>query len=98
MSISIVLGSLIFKMLVVKGWYKCCEGCWFLFEFSSACSHWVWKWIALEYHSWMVVDMVSMDMICHMKEEGIPAEKYLIRTLESLMLAQAMWFWNSETY
>ena len=26
--------------------------------------------MALEYHSWMVVDMVSMDMMHHMREEG----------------------------
>ena len=34
--------------------------------------------------------MVSMDMMCHIREGGISAEKYLIKTLESLMLAQAM--------
>ena len=59
----------------VKDWYECWTGHWFLFEISSAHSHWVWKWMALEYHSWIVVGTVSMDMICRMREEGIPAEK-----------------------
>ena len=27
----------------VKGLYECWVGCWFLFEISFACSHWVWK-------------------------------------------------------
>ena len=46
----------------------------------------------------MVVGMVSMDIICCMKEGGILAEKYPTRMLGSLMLAQVMWFWNSEMY
>ena len=54
--------------------------------------------MALEYHSWMVVGTVSMDMIRRMREGGIPAEKYPIRTFGSFILAQATWFWNSETY
>ena len=67
-------------------------GCWFLLEISSAHFHWIWKWIASEYHSWMVVGTVFMDMIRHMREGGIPAEKYPMRTLGSLMLAWVMWF------
>ena len=97
-STSIALGSLVLEGVGVKGWYECWVGHWFLFEISSTHSHWVWKWMALEYHSWMVVGMVSMDMIHRMREGGIPAEKYLIRTFGSLILAQVMWFWNSETY
>ena len=62
-------------------------GHWFPFEISSACSHWVWKWMALEYHSWIVVGTVSMDIIHHMREGGIPAEKYPMRTFGSLILA-----------
>ena len=42
--------------------------------------------------------MVSMGMMCCMRKRGIPTEKYLIRTLESLMSAQVIWFWNSEIY
>ena len=68
------------------------------FEISSARSHWVWKWMALEYHSWIVVGMVFIDMIHRMREGGIPVEKYPMRTFGSLILAQATWFWNSETY
>ena len=98
MSTSIVLGSLVLEGVGVKGWYECWVGCWFLFEISSAHSHWVWKWMALEYHSWIIVDMVSMDMIHHMREGGIPVEKYPMRTFGSLMLARVTWFWNSEMY
>ena len=97
-STSIALGSLAFEEWGVSGWYRCWVGCWFLLKISSAYSHWVWKWIALKYHSWMVVGIVSMDMIHHMREGGIPAEKYPMRTLESLILAWETWFWNSETY
>ena len=97
-STSIVLGSLAFEELGVKGWYRCWVEYWFLLEISSAYSHWVWKWIALEYHSWMVVSTVSMDIIHHMREGGILAEKYPMRTLGSLMLARVTWFWNSEMY
>ena len=89
-STSIALGSLVLEGVGVKGWYECQMGCWFLFEISSAHSHWVWKWMALEYHSWMVVGMVSMDMIHRMREGGIPAEKYPIRTFGSFILARAM--------
>ena len=42
--------------------------------------------------------MVSMDMICCMREGGIPVEKYPMRMFGSLILAQVTWFWNSETY
>ena len=54
--------------------------------------------MALEYHSWIVIGTVSMDMIHRMKEGGIPAEKYPRRILGSLMLALEMWVWNSEMY
>ena len=54
--------------------------------------------MALKYHSWIVVGMVSMDMIRRMREAGIPAEKYPMRTFGSLILAWATWFWNSEMY
>ena len=37
----------------------------------------------------MVVGTVFMDMMHRMREGGIPAEKYPISILESLMLAQA---------
>ena len=94
----IALGSLVLEGVGVKGWYECCVGHWFLFEISSARSHWVWKWMALEYHSWIVVGTVSMYMIHRMREGGIPAEKYPMRMFESLILARATWFWNSETY
>ena len=94
----IALGSLVLEGVGVKGWYKCWMGRWFLFEISSARSHWVWKWMALEYHSWMVVGMVSMDMIRRMREGGIPVEKYPVRTFRSFILARAMWFWNSKMY
>ena len=39
-----------------------------------------------------------MDMMRHIKGGGIPAEKYLIRTLASEMLARAMWFLKVEIY
>ena len=39
-----------------------------------------------------------MDMMQCIKGGGIPAEKYLIRTLASEMLARAMWFLKVETY
>ena len=42
--------------------------------------------------------MVSMDMMWHIRGGGIPVEKYLIRTLASLMLARATWFLKVETY
>ena len=45
-----------------------------------------------------MVGTVSMDMICCMREGDIPTEKYLMRILGSLMLAQVMWFWNSRVY
>ena len=45
--------------------------------------------MALEYHSWIVVGTVSMNMIHCMREEGIPAEKYPMRTFGSLILAWA---------
>ena len=98
MSTSIALGSLVLEGMGVKGWYECWVGCWFLFEISSAHSHWVWKWMALKYHSWMVVGTVSMDMIRRMREGGIPVEKYPIRTFGSFILARVTWFWNSEMY
>ena len=44
--------------------------------------------MALEYHSWIVVGMVSMNMIRYMREGGIPAEKYSMRMFGSLILAQ----------
>ena len=52
----------------------------------------------MEYHSWMVEGTVSINMMHHIRKGGIPAKKYPIRTLESLMSAWAMWFWNSEMY
>ena len=45
-----------------------------------------------------MVGTVTMDIIHCMREGGILAEKYLMRTLGSLMLAQVTWFWNSEMY
>ena len=42
--------------------------------------------------------MVSMDMMRRIRGGGIPAEKCLIRTLASEMLAKAMWFLNVEMY
>ena len=54
--------------------------------------------MALEYHFWMVVGIVSMDIMHHMRGGGISAEKYPMRMLEFLMLARVTWFWNSETY
>ena len=60
---------------------------------SSPRSHWVWKAMAFLYHSSMVEGTVSMDMMRHIKGGGIPAEKYLIRTL-----ARAMWLLKVEMY
>ena len=65
---------------------------------SSARFHWVWKAIAFLYQSSMEEGTVSMDMMRRIKGGGIPAEKYLIRTLASEMLARAMWFLKVETY
>ena len=45
--------------------------------------------MAFLYHSSIVEGTVSMDMIRRMSGGGIPAEKYLIRTLGSEMLARA---------
>ena len=39
-----------------------------------------------------------MDMMRHINVAGIPAEKYLIRTLGSEMLARVTWFLNIEIY
>ena len=39
-----------------------------------------------------------MDMMRHIRGGGIPVEKYLIRTLVSLMLVRTTWFLNIETY
>ena len=39
-----------------------------------------------------------MDMIRRMRDGGIPAEKYPIRTFGSEMLARAMWFLKVEIY
>ena len=86
-STSIALGSLVLEGVGVKDWYACWMVHWFLFEISSTRSHWVWKWMALEYHSWIVVGTVSMDMIRCMREGGIPAEKYSMRTFGSVILA-----------
>ena len=65
---------------------------------SSARSHWVWKVIAFLYQSSMVEGAVSMVMMWRIKEGGIPAEKYPIRTLASEILARATWFLKVETY
>ena len=46
----------------------------------------------------MVEGTVFMDMMQHIKGGGIPAEKYLIRTLALEILARAMWFLKVETY
>ena len=81
-----------------KEWYVWWEALVFFLVMSSACSHWVWKVTAFLYHSSMVEGTVSMDMIRRMRGGGIPAEKYLIRTLASEMLARAMWFLNVEIY
>ena len=67
-STSIALGSLVLEGVGVKDWYTCWMERWFLFEISSTRSHWVWKWMALEYHSWIVVGMIFMDMIRCMRE------------------------------
>ena len=45
-----------------------------------------------------MVGAVFMDIICRMREGSILAEKYLMRTLGSLMMAHATWFWNLEMY
>ena len=70
----------------------------FLLAMSSAHSHWGWKVTAFLYHSLMVEGTVSMDMIRCMSGGGIPAEKYLIKTFMSEMLARAMWFLKVEIY
>ena len=70
----------------------------FLLAMSSARSHWVWKATAFLYHSSMVEGTVSIDMMWRIRGGGIPAEKYLIRTLASEMLARATWFLNVEIY
>ena len=44
--------------------------------------------MAFLYQSSMVEGTVSMDMIRCMRGEGIPAEKYLIRTFWLVMLAR----------
>ena len=54
--------------------------------------------MALEYHSWIVVGTVSMNIIHCIREGDIPAEKYPMRMFGSLILAQVTWFWNSEIY
>ena len=54
--------------------------------------------MAFLYQSSIVEGMVSMDMMQRIKEDGIPAEKYLIRTLASEILARAMWFLKVEMY
>ena len=51
-----------------------------LLEDFFCTSHWVWKEIAFSYQLPMVVETVSMDIMQCMREEGIPVEKYPIRT------------------
>ena len=41
---------------------------------------------------------MSIDMIRHMSGDGIPAEKYPIKTFASEMLARATWFLKVEIY
>ena len=60
---------------------------------SSTCSHWVWKAMTFLYQSSMVEGTVSMDMMWCINRGGIPAEKYLIRTL-----ARVTWFLKVESY
>ena len=54
--------------------------------------------MAFLYHSSMVDDTMSIDMMWHIREGGIPAEKYPIRTLASEIFARAMWFLKVEIY
>ena len=75
-----------------------CNNFEFLLAMSSARFHWVWKVMAFLYHSLMVVETVSMDMMRHISGGGIPAEKYPIRMLGSEMLASATWFLKVEMY
>ena len=70
----------------------------FLLAMSSARSHWVWKATAFLYHSLMVEGTVSIDIMRRISGGGIPAEKYLIRTFASEMLARATWFLKVEIY
>ena len=48
--------------------------------------------MALEYQSSTLEGTVSMDMIRFIKDGGMPAEKYPIRTLWSVMVARATLF------
>ena len=50
------------------------------------------------YHSSMVDDTMSIDMMWHIRGGGIPAEKYPIRTLASEIFARATWFLKVEIY
>ena len=58
----------------------------------------VWKAMAFLYQSLMAEGTVSMDIMWHIRGGGIPAGKYPIMTLVSLMLARATWFLKVETY
>ena len=48
--------------------------------------------MALEYHSSTFEGTVSMDMMRFIRDGGIPAEKYPIKTLWSVMVAKATLF------
>ena len=81
-----------------KEWYVPLVGCLFLWAIFSTRSYCIWKWITFEYHSSTLEGMVSMDMMRFIKEGGILAEKYPIRTLWSVMVVRATLFWNIEMY
>ena len=69
-------------------WYVWWEVLEFRLAMSLAHSHWIWKAVAFLYHS----------LMRRINAGGIPAEKYLIRTLGSEKLARATWFLNVEIY
>ena len=48
--------------------------------------------MALEYQSSTLEGTMDMDMICFIKDGGMPVEKYPIRTLWLVMVARAMLF------
>ena len=48
--------------------------------------------MALEYHSSTFEGTVSMDMMRFIRDGGIPAEKYPIKTLWLVMVAKATLF------
>lgn len=64
---------------------------------SSVICHWVLKWLALLYHSLMILGGLILCM-WHMSQIGIPLAKYSIRIESWVVSLMRMWLLNSAMY